>query len=123
MKYTAAIWLAAVALLLASCADTTQKVVDANAKANAAIAAPTTQADIALACGAVQIADAGFQIAVKAGYTDANAVAIESKAMAAITTLCTPPYPQNTGDVVKTIFAIAAQVSGLTAAAHASNSQ
>lgn len=103
------------ALVLAACSG----VAPAVQQADTTIAAPQTQADITLACAAVQVADAGFQIAVKAGYVDAGGLAIEKAAMASIAAACLQPYPQNTADVIKLIFATAAQVSGLTATAHA----
>lgn len=87
--------------------------------ADASIAAPQTQADIGLACDAVQVADAGFQIAVKAGYVDAASATTEVQIMVGVAKACAQPYPQNTIDVVKTVFGAAAQVAGLTATAHA----
>lgn len=107
------------ALVLAACSG----VAPAVQQADTAIAAPQTQTDIALACSAVQIADAGFQIAVKAGYVDAGGLAIEKTAMAGIAAACSPPYPVNTTDVIKVVFSAAAQVSGLTATAHAAAAQ
>lgn len=102
-------------LFLASCSNTAATV----QQADTAISAPQTQADIALACGALSVADTGFQIAVKAGYADAGALTVESKVMETVRDLCALPYPQNTADVIKAVFTAAAQVSGLAAVAHA----
>lgn len=107
------------AVAVAACSQATTAV----QTADTAIAAPQTQADIALACAAIKVADMGFQIAVQAGSVDAGMLATEQQVVAGITKVCTPPYPQNTVDVVKTIFGAAAQVSGLTSNAHAAASQ
>lgn len=93
------------------------------AKSDSAIADPRTQSEIALACGAIQIADAAFQIAVKAGYVDSDTRDQEAIVMAAVAALCTPPYPQNTTDAVKRVLGFAAQIGGLTARVNAAASQ
>lgn len=102
----------ALALVLAACAPVDNTLTD-----------PQAQQNITLACGAVQIADSGFQIAVAAGYVNPDSQALETKIVAGVAALCKQPYPQNTVDAIKALFAAAAQLSGMTAIAHGTVAQ
>lgn len=102
----------ALALALGACASVDNTLAD-----------PQAQQNITLACGAVQIADSGFKIAVSAGYVNPDSQALEAKIVSGVAALCKQPYPQNTVDAVKAIFSAAAQLSGMTAIAHGTVAQ
>lgn len=82
-------------------------------KIDATISSQNVQTAIQFSCIALSGAEAGWSAWVSGHkVSDANLQAANA-AMAAVSTACTPPYPQNTADVVAKV--VAATVSVITA--------
>lgn len=84
-------------------------------KSAADAAIKDNQTSIALACWgvkALEAVDDGLNAAGKIQLPP-NAVAGIAAGRAELDALCTPPYPQNTDDIVKRVLAGSAAISGL----------
>jgi len=82
-------------------ACTAQQVADATAQSDAAVA--DAQPTIELACWLASAADAGFQAYAASAHASAAAMADESRAVAAVTAICSAP-PINTAQAVAAVL-------------------